>query len=257
MKPEDLLYSATARCPCGAGLAYAVNAKATEWDCSAVLLGLEPADAKHPTYPFVFYSIKSEGQPSANGATTRPEEQGRVWVKVLAVCTACGHTWASELRQPNQSGVWKCGACPSCGNTHGADASTDSSRPTPINTHGQDWLVRPSDTPIQLGAPAKPPVKYAHIGSLRAAGLLQEINRRFLHPMGLALEVVIGDQGIERLGGIWDYRDDPEGMAFMDPPDPIKCAAFDALFEAKREVREAAFGWHVQPPGLAPEGEGK
>lgn len=47
-------------------------------------------------------------------------------------------------------------------------------------------------------------------------GLLQEVNRLFLHPRGLALEVVIDKDGSARLGGIWDYRSDPEGMAFDD-----------------------------------------
>lgn len=51
-----------------------------EWDCTAVLRGIASANEKnedgthkHPTFPFAFYEIKSENQPSAYGATTRPE----------------------------------------------------------------------------------------------------------------------------------------------------------------------------------------
>lgn len=55
------------------------------------------------------------------------------------------------------------------------------------------------------------------IKEFRQGGYLQEVNRQFLHPLGLALEVEIDDEtGSESLGGIWDYRDDPEGMLFAD-----------------------------------------
>jgi hypothetical protein len=35
------------------------------------------------------------------------------------------------------------------------------------------------------------------------AGYLQEVNRKFFHPLGLALEIVVDDDGSERLGGVW------------------------------------------------------
>ena len=57
-------------------------------------------------------------------------------------------------------------------------------------------------------------IKYADIKELRQFGYIQEINRLFLHPLGLALEVQIDDKGNETLGGIWDYREYPEGMVF-------------------------------------------
>lgn len=40
------------------------------------------------------------------------------------------------------------------------------------------------------------------ISDFRKYGYLQELNRMFLHPMGLALEVEIDDNGNEKLGGI-------------------------------------------------------
>lgn len=78
-----LVYAAHSRCPCGAGLAYDpcledessvfVGPASGYWDCSAILLGTADQNVKHTDkLPFAFYEIKSEGQPSANGATTRP-----------------------------------------------------------------------------------------------------------------------------------------------------------------------------------------
>lgn len=82
---NDLEYAATARCSCGAGLAYAPSERGTgvckgpsAWDCSDILTGRaipsgQPGSVKHDEpAPFAFYEIKSERQPSARGATTRP-----------------------------------------------------------------------------------------------------------------------------------------------------------------------------------------
>lgn len=58
-------------------------------------------------------------------------------------------------------------------------------------------------------------VKRINIKEFREKGYLQELNRQFLHPLGLALEAIINKEtGEEFLGGIWDYRNDSEGMAF-------------------------------------------
>jgi hypothetical protein len=57
-------------------------------------------------------------------------------------------------------------------------------------------------------------VNYIDISEFRKVGFLQEVNRQFFHPLGLALEIQIDEDGTERLGGIWDYRDDPEGILF-------------------------------------------
>lgn len=84
-------------------------------------------------------------------------------------------------------------------------------------------------------------IKRIDIAEFREIGFLQEVNRQFFHPLGLALEVVIedcdncgasgidmvgypatsepcpvcgGNKQTERLGGVWDYRDDPEGMVY-------------------------------------------
>lgn len=70
-----LCYAATARCQCGAGLAYHYGTGVRgEWACSDILTGrISHADIqKHQAFPFVFYEINSENQPSAYGRTTRP-----------------------------------------------------------------------------------------------------------------------------------------------------------------------------------------
>lgn len=75
--PDRLSYAAYARCPCGAGMAYdkLVPQKCLHdghWDCSAIILGTANPDVQHTAkLPFMFYEIKGEDQPSANGATTR------------------------------------------------------------------------------------------------------------------------------------------------------------------------------------------
>jgi len=51
---------------------------------------------------------------------------------------------------------------------------------------------------------------------LSDTGLLYEINRRVLHPFGLALEIIKNTEtGDVNIGGIWDYRDCEEGIEFQ------------------------------------------
>jgi hypothetical protein len=71
---EELIYSAGARCDkCGEGLAYPKKCDHHhQWTCAAVLKGVG-TDKGHSAFPFAFYEIKSEQQPSAYGATTRPK----------------------------------------------------------------------------------------------------------------------------------------------------------------------------------------
>jgi hypothetical protein len=95
-------------------------------------------------------------------------------------------------------------------------------------------------------------IKHMPIAEFRAEGWLQEINRRLLHPAGLALEVTIDDDtGEEHISGVWDYRDDPEGIAYADDgdyaPDPGKARAVDRALAAKRPGRETALGYFIQP----------
>jgi hypothetical protein len=74
--PDELRYAAISRCKCGAGLAYPKNSSPRgSWYCSAILTGQAERGSSHDSsFPFAFYEIKSEDQPSANGQTTRPKE---------------------------------------------------------------------------------------------------------------------------------------------------------------------------------------
>jgi hypothetical protein len=53
-----------------------------------------------------------------------------------------------------------------------------------------------------------------NIKEFREQGYLQEANRQFFHPLGLALEVSTDENGNEVLGGIWDYREDDDGIYY-------------------------------------------
>lgn len=98
---EDLRYSATARCPCGAGLAYPIDLfdPRGAWDCADILTGravpkgLPGAKTHTARLPFAFYDIRSEDQsvdPARNTQTTRPRpltdaEQARRAAKLAAI----------------------------------------------------------------------------------------------------------------------------------------------------------------------------
>ena len=92
-------------------------------------------------------------------------------------------------------------------------------------------------------------VKRADIKELREMGLIHELNRLFLHPMGLAIEVNILDNGEEKLGGIWDYRDDPEGVLF-NKLDKKKIANIKKFREEKLEKRKEILGYDIQEQDL-------
>lgn len=92
-------------------------------------------------------------------------------------------------------------------------------------------------------------IKRIDIKEFQETGFLQEVNRQFLHPLGLALEVIVdNDSGEVKLGGVWDYRDDPEGMYFADDTiDSQKVVNVRALWDEKERARIERFGWVIQP----------
>ena len=57
-------------------------------------------------------------------------------------------------------------------------------------------------------------VKRMSAKEFRDEGYLQEVNRMFLHPLGLALEVIADENEVIDFGGIWDYRNEEEGMRY-------------------------------------------
>jgi len=82
---DELVFAATARCNCGAGLAYPKGVGMHgSWLCSDILLGVaipngQEGCAVHDSgYHFSFYNIKSDQQPSAEGRTTRRKKEDHV-----------------------------------------------------------------------------------------------------------------------------------------------------------------------------------
>ena len=87
-------------------------------------------------------------------------------------------------------------------------------------------------------------------------GYLQEVNRQFLHPLGLALEMSFDDtNGSVNISGVWDYRDDPEGVIFDlknsndDRKNKFKNKARYIENEKKKfsEYRTKNLGWDIEP----------
>jgi hypothetical protein len=94
-------------------------------------------------------------------------------------------------------------------------------------------------------------------------GLLFEINRRILHPFGLAMEILYDDQEgalsekdaiITMSQDIWDYRNDPEGVLY-DPEELItgseKFKRFLNTFgTSKLKKRAELLGFTIQAPAI-------
>ncbi len=93
----------------------------------------------------------------------------------------------------------------------------------------------------------KQPMKLIDVSEFRAIGALQELNRLYLHPMGLALVVQADEDGRERILGIADGRDDPQGFVFGDPVSPLKAWTFDSLLKHGKQQRKKSLGFDVEP----------
>lgn len=98
-------------------------------------------------------------------------------------------------------------------------------------------------------------IKRIDIKEFREKGYLQELNRRFLHPLGLALEISVDDDGSEKLGGIWDYREDNEGIYYdISNADLERKTRFndkklyiDSEFENRCKNRKEILGFDIEP----------
>lgn len=102
----------------------------------------------------------------------------------------------------------------------------------------------------QKSVPVEKPkeIMRINVAQFREFGFLQELNRQYLHPLGMALEVCILGDGKEIFGGIWDYRDDPEGIIFGPGViDPEKATRVKAFAEKRHAERREALGFVVQP----------
>lgn len=145
----------------------------------------------------------------------------------------------------------------------------------------------------RIEKPEPEPIRYMDMQEFQEGGFLQEANRQFFHPLGLALEWTDGwkREGLEKLvirkmkeaeaafgralpesakidkdkldllwafvqeigldkphiKGVWDYRDDPEGMSFawdrMDHDEVIrKWISVSEEFTRHVPARRALFG---------------
>lgn len=127
---------------------------------------------------------------------------------------------------------------------------------------------------------------YLDIAEFRESGLLHEVNRLILHPLGLALSVKTGPGAVrmtkeeiehlrliaelpaldseaksflrdlairaltsgERLAGIWDNREDPEGIEYgEDLLSEERVRSVVELWDRRQPARVAGLGYMVQP----------
>lgn len=89
-------------------------------------------------------------------------------------------------------------------------------------------------------------------------GFLQEANRTFFHPLGLALELSFDDSGEPtHISGVWDYRHEPEGIIFSEDT----LSTEEALRKKENVVEERGkhlqarlqlMGAQIQPVGPKP-----
>lgn len=93
------------------------------------------------------------------------------------------------------------------------------------------------------------PINYMRIQEALDLGVIQEVNRLVLHPLGLALEVSTPERSaFATQMRIWDYREDPEGIYFAD--DTVKAEKAERIAELmleRRAGRKEALGYVIQP----------
>lgn len=89
-------------------------------------------------------------------------------------------------------------------------------------------------------------MKYMEIKEFVDQGYLQELNRKFLHPLGLALQASITDDEQYSLNAIWDAREDPEGIYFENV-DQSKAEFVQNVIDQRGPARKAALGYIIQP----------
>lgn len=103
-------------------------------------------------------------------------------------------------------------------------------------------------------------IKKIDIKDFRESGYLQEVNRRFFHPLGLALEVFIED-GKELISGIWDYREDKEGIYYdIQNSESERKQRFlnnknfiDSQLKERGDLRKSELGFKIEPIEGSPE----
>jgi len=89
-------------------------------------------------------------------------------------------------------------------------------------------------------------VKDIDTKEFREKGYLQELNRQFLHPLGMALYTSTDNNGNESFGGVFDSRDDAEGF-ILSEVDSDKVKNVEEEQEEKRKSRVKELGYFIQP----------
>jgi hypothetical protein len=111
--------------------------------------------------------------------------------------------------------------------------------------------LRKLGNPLMPDDAVDPGIQYLNGATIRDQGYLQEANRHFFHPLGLALELDLGNGRLR----VQDWRDDPEGVTFYNRPDhPEDAADLVAkanrvynLTTARQPARKAMLGYWIQP----------
>ena len=88
----------------------------------------------------------------------------------------------------------------------------------------------------------------ANLKEILEFGYIQEANRQFFHPLGLALYISFDENDNPTHVGIMDSREDDEGFNFADgvlnPDKTIRIA----VEQSKREnTRKTKLGYNIQP----------
>jgi len=102
--------------------------------------------------------------------------------------------------------------------------------------------------------------KRISIKEFREAGYLQELNRRFLHPLGLSLELTVDEKDeVVKFAGVLDKRRDPVGFLydekFLEEHAKIFFHRANAIEQERQQkilARKKKFGWAVQPLNIDP-----
>ena len=88
------------------------------------------------------------------------------------------------------------------------------------------------------------------LDELRDGGYLLEANRRFFHPLGLALFIEYdADTGEPQRLGVYDWREYPEGNLFdhFTPQERERAARVGREWKERAAMRQKRFGFVVQP----------
>jgi len=98
-------------------------------------------------------------------------------------------------------------------------------------------------------------IKKISAKEFREKGYLQEVNRRFFHPLGLALEMTVNIDGTETLSGLWDYREDEEGIYYdlknsnkkRKDTFKLKYEFIENELKKRKKSREEKLGFFIEP----------